>query len=432
MKRIPAAILLTAVSLALSPALGEDRPALKDAFKNSFLIGAALNARQFTGKDERGAALVRAQFNSITPENVFKWESIHPRPGSFDFDAPDRFVEFGEQNHMFIVGHTLVWHNQTPKWVFVDDKGAPLSRGKLLKRMREHIHKVVRRYRGRVRGWDVVNEALNDDGTLRPTPWFNIIGEDFIAKAFQYAHEADPKAELYYNDYSLENEPKRNGAVALLKKLKAAGVPVTGVGIQGHDNLQWPTIEQEDATISAFADLGLKVMITELDVDVLPSAIQGQSAEVTQSAEYNAKLNPYKEGLPDSVQEALARRYADLFRVFLKHADVVTRVTFWGVTDGDSWKNNWPVPGRTNYPLLFDREGRPKPAFDAVVHLGKAEASEAGSGVLLRVPSCPLWLIRWFKSNRTTKDTKAHEGRRMVSAERGLAYLPSCRTSTPY
>ena len=358
--------LSTFVTLAL-PLYAQTTPSLRDAFKDDFLVGAALNEAIFSERDKRDAAIVKAQFNTTTPENVLKWESVHPQPEKYDFAAPDRYVAFGEANHMFIVGHTLVWHHQTPKWVFEDAKGKPLTRDALLQRMRDHIQAVVGRYKGRVRGWDVVNEALEDDGTLRQSPWMKIIGEDYIEKAFQFAHEADPAAELYYNDYSLENEPKRKGVIELIRKLQAHGVPVAGIGIQGHDNLEWPTIEQEDATIAAFAALGVKVMITELDINVLPSPAASGSADVSLKGAANPDLNPYTRGLPDSVQQALTKRYAELFRVFVKHSDVIRRVTFWGVSDDSSWLNNWPIPGRTNYPLLFDRDGKPKPAFDAVI-----------------------------------------------------------------
>lgn len=247
---------------------------LKDTFKGSFLTGAAVNPAQFTEQDARGAALVKAQFNTITPENVLKWERVHPQPGSYSFELPDRYVAFGEKNHMFIVGHTLLWHNQTPAWVFQDDKGNPADRETLLKRLHDHIQAVVGRYKGRINGWDVVNEALEEDGSLRQSPWLKIIGEDYIVKAFQFAHEADPQAELYYNDYNIENEAKLKGALELLRKLQAQGVPVTGVGIQGHWHMDAPSNEQVDAAITAFGKLGLKVMITELDVDVLPLAFQ--------------------------------------------------------------------------------------------------------------------------------------------------------------
>ena len=336
---------------------------LRAAFEDQFLVGAALNVAQFSGRDTLGAGIVRTQFNAITPENALKWASLHPRPGVYDFAAADQYVTFGQRNGMFIVGHTLVWYKQTPRWVFQDSRGNPVGRDTLLARMRDHIHTVVERYRGRIRAWDVVNEALNDDGTLRPTPWLTIIGEDYVARAFEFAHEADPAAELYYNDYALENAPKRRGAVELVRRLRGEGVPIAGVGLQNHDRMDWPTPAEEDSTIDAFAALGVGVMITELDIDVLP--------ERDRSA---TDRDPYRDGLPDSVQRALARRYATLFAVYLKHRDAIRRVTFWGVTDGDSWLNNWPIRGRTNYPLLFDRRGRPKPAFDAVIAVARRPA----------------------------------------------------------
>lgn len=375
MKKLFAVIALICFSvLALmshAPSQGAARATLKDAFKKDFLVGAAINQNQFSEHDARGVPIITSQFNSITPENVLKWESVHPEPNKYNFDSPDRYVAFGEKYHMFIIGHTLVWHNQTPRWVFQDDKGNTADRETLLGRMRDHIHTVVGRYQGRIKGWDVVNEALNEDGTLRQSPWMKIIGEDYLAKAFEFAHEADPKAQLYYNDYSLENEAKRNGAIELIKKLKALGVPIVAVGLQGHDKMDWPTVEQQDATITAFAKLGIKVNITELDIDVLPPAAQNRGADITLNVELQAKLNPYANGLPDSVQQALAKRYADLFGVFVRHRDVIERVTFWGVTDGDSWLNVWPVRGRTSYPLLFDRSGQPKPAFDAVIRTAR-------------------------------------------------------------
>jgi len=268
---------------------------------------------------------------------------------------------------MFIVGHCLVWHSQTPRWVFQDDQGNPLTRDALLERMHDHIRTVVGRYKGRIGGWDVVNEALNEDGTMRQSPWYKIIGDDFVLKAFQFAHDADPKAELYYNDYSLENESKRKGAVELIKKLTAAGAGVTAVGLQGHDKLDWPSVQQQDDTIQAFKALGVKVAITEFDIDVLPRVTRQNTADISATARGGAGSNPYTDGLPDEVQQQLAKRYADLFGVFVKYRDTVSRVTFWGVTDADSWLNNFPARGRTNYPLLFDRQGKPKPAFDAVI-----------------------------------------------------------------
>lgn len=357
------------------PAATPAQTSLKDAFANYFKIGAALNPGHFTATDDMGSKLAIRHFNSITPENDMKWERIHPRPDAglagYNFDAADRYVEFGEKHGMFIVGHCLVWHSQVPRWVFQDSEGKPLSRDALLQRMRDHIFTVVGRYKGRVNGWDVVNEALNEDGTLRESPWFNIIGEDYIARAFEYAREADPKAELYYNDYNLDYEAKRKGAIDLVKKLQQQGIKITAVGSQSHDKMETPTIQQIDDTVKAFKELGVKVAITELDIDVLPAVTRQPTADVSVRAQANAASNPYVAGLPDEVQQALAKRYAEIFNVFLRHKDAITRVTFWGVTDRLSWLNNFPAPGRTNYPLLFDREGKPKPAFDAVVREAK-------------------------------------------------------------
>ncbi len=343
--------------------------ALKDAFKDSFMIGAALNRRQIFEEDKLGVSIVRTHFNSITPENILKWALVHPEPNRYDFAASDRYVEFGEKYGMFIVGHTLVWHNQTPRWVFENDKGNPVDRETLLKRMREHIFTVVGRYKGRIKGWDVVNEALNQDGTMRQSPWFKIIGEDYLVKAFQFAHEADPSAQLYYNDYDLELPAKRAGGVELIKKLKAAGVPIYGVGLQNHNLMEWPSVEDEDATIAAFENLGVKINITELDVDVLPRTTK-PGADYAVDVPVTPQLNPYVNGLPDAQRAALVMRYAKLLHVYLTHRDAIDRVTFWGVTDGDSWLNNWPIKGRTNYPLLFDRLGRFKP--DTVFELKRS------------------------------------------------------------
>jgi endo-1,4-beta-xylanase len=357
-----AAVLLAALAIS-----AQAPTTLQQAYRGDFYIGAAINTAQITGQDARGDAIITTQFSSISPENALKWENVHPLPGKYDFTLADRYVSFGQQHHMWIVGHNLVWHSQTPAWVFHDDQGHQLTRDALLARMRDHIHTVIGRYKGRIQSWDVVNEALNEDGTLRPSLWYRIIGPDYIAKAFEYAHDADPQAQLTYNDYNLENPAKRDGAVALVRKLKADGVPIDCVGIQDHDSLNWPTSAQESAAISAFARLGVKVAISELDIDVLPAATQQQTADVSLSLAQNPKLNPWPNGLPDSVQQDLAKRYAALFGVFLKHRTEISRVTLWGVTDADSWKNDWPVKGRTDYPLLFDREGKPKAAFYAVI-----------------------------------------------------------------
>jgi len=342
---------------------------LKESVHGRFLIGAAINGAQIREENPRTTDLIARQFSSISPENALKWENLHPRSDGYDFTLADRYVDFGERHRMFVIGHTLVWHSQTPRWVFEDSPGHPCSRSVLLARMQDHIRTVMGRYRGRVKGWDVVNEALEEDGSLRNSPWKKILGDGFIPEAFRCAHEADPAAELYYNDYSLENPRKLAGAVRLVRRLHQAGVPITAVGIQEHVNLDWPAPGLLDSAIRTLAATGVKVNISELDVDVLPPPGSGHSADVSRHFAGGTGLNPYPTGLPETVQQALARRYADLFGVYCRHAQDIRRVTFWGVADGDSWLNDWPVSGRRSYPLLFDRAGQRKPAFAAVLQV---------------------------------------------------------------
>jgi endo-1,4-beta-xylanase len=340
---------------------------LKDALEGKFYLGTALNTRQITGEDSVSAAVIKEHFNAIVAENCMKSGPLQPAEGSFDFTLADKFVEFGEKNNMFITGHTLVWHSQAPQWFFKDDQGKDVSRDVLIERMKKHITTVVSRYKGRVKGWDVVNEALNDDGSYRKSKFYEIIGEDFIKLAFQFAHEADPSAELYYNDYSLANPEKRNGAVAMVKKLQEQGVKIDGIGEQCHIGLDYPDIKDFEASILAFGALGVKVMITEMEISVLPMPDWNAGAEVSASFEYQQKLNPYTAGLPDSVNMLFEKRYLDFFSLFLKHRDVISRVTLWGVNDANSWKNNWPIFGRTDYPLLFDRNNQAKPVVKKII-----------------------------------------------------------------
>ncbi len=362
--------ILTVLLLAscISTAGQKPEATLASAYKDHFYIGAALNTSQYTGEDQRGIPIVEKHFNSISPENDLKWERIHPKPGVYNFEEADRFVEFGEANEMFIVGHVLVWHSQTPDWVFEDENGNPLSREALLERMEDHITTIVTRYKGRINGWDVVNEALNEDGTFRESKWYQIIGPDFIAKAFEYAEAADPDAELYYNDYNMFNPGKADGAIRMVKDIQEQGIKVSGIGMQGHYGLQGPTAGEVEASIIKFGELGI-VAITELDIDVLPPAFEYMGADISMRADLRDELNPYIEGMPDSIKQAQIDQYSAYFEVFLKHADKINRVTTWGVTDGDSWKNYWPVSERTNYPLLFDRQGKEKEVVNVLIEL---------------------------------------------------------------
>ena len=361
-------LLLTLLLMGCSAPQQEQAPSLKDAYKDMFLIGTALNANHNFGHDTLGIKLIQDHFNSIVAENCMKSMHLQPTEGVFFFDEADKFIAFGEANNMHIVGHTLIWHSQAPDWLFTDENGEDVSREVMIERMRSHIHTVVGRYKGRVDGWDVVNEAVLDDGSWRNTKFYEIIGEEYIKLAFQFAHEADPDAELYYNDYAMSQEGKRNSVVEMVKKLQEEGIKIDGIGMQGHMGMDYPDISEFEKSIEAFAALGVKVMITEMDITLLPFPA-GETAEVSLTAEYQEKMNPYAEGLPEEVEAAFNKRYSDFFGLFLKHQDKISRVTLWGLTDNDTWRNDWPIPGRTDYPLLFDRNYQPKPVVQQLIDL---------------------------------------------------------------
>ena len=352
---------------------GGDDLTLKHAFKDYFLIGTALNNDQVMGVDRLSANLAIQQFNSITNENSLKWERVHPEPDRYNFTPVDSFVAFGEKNGMFIVGHTLVWHNQTPDWVFEDTAGNPASREVLLARMKEHIQTVVGRYKGRIHGWDVVNEPLEDDGQLRQTKWMQIIGADYIEKAFEWAHETDPDAELYINDFNMWKPGKVAGVIRLINDLRAKDIKVNGIGLQGHWGLDYPLLEELEECFASYSTLDVPLMVTELEMDILPRPDNYTGAEITRSIAMGEKMNPYPDSLPDSMQKMLANRYADFFRIFGRYHQHISRITFWGVYDGQSWRNNWPIPGRSAYPLLFDDQLKPKPAFYSVIRTGMGQ-----------------------------------------------------------
>jgi len=340
---------------------------LSDAFENQFLVGAAISEDQILGKDKKSISIVKNEYNTITPENSLKWMFIEPQPNKFNFDVSDKYVDFGMKNNMHIVGHALVWHSQLSDYMkkIKDRKTMSFH-------IQNHINTLVKRYKGKIHTWDVVNEALNEDGTLRESVFFNIMGSEYIENSFSWANDADPDVNLVYNDYNLCEEPKRKGAIKLIKNLQKKNIKIDGVGIQAHWQLNSPTIEEIEKTIISFSELGIDVMFTELDISVLPSPWELQGAEVNQNFEKfedDKKMNPYPIKLPDAVKKKLANRYKDIFKLFLKHQDKISRVTFWGVTDKNSWLNDWPIKGRTNYPLLFDRNYQSKIAYKSIIDL---------------------------------------------------------------
>jgi endo-1,4-beta-xylanase len=349
------------------PAVNLGKPTMK-GFRKSFAMGAAIPGAELSEAERR---LLFANFNTVTPENCMKPAALHPAEGRFDFAKADALVEMAHANGLTVNGHALLWHNQCPDWFFTDD-GRQAGRELVLQRMRAHIAAVAGHFAGKVQSWDVVNEAIDDkDEYLRKSKWLTSIGEDFIAEAFIAAQKADPKAELYYNDYKIERQPKRDKALRLIRDLKQRGVPVHGIGIQGHWQLDQIPFEDIEDAILAFHSEGMQVAITELDIDV--GARKTAGAEVGVSEQDRADL--FAKGLPDDVQQRLADQYARLFELFLKHQDKITRVTFWGLHDGRSWLNYWPYK-RTNHPLLWDRALQAKPALSAVLALTREEADK--------------------------------------------------------
>ncbi len=339
---------------------------LKNEFKENFYMGVAINKRQIEEQDSLETALISKEFNCITAENIMKSMFIHPLKDTFDFKLTDKYIAFGKKHDMFIHGHTLVWHSQLAPWFKAINDSTEMAIA-----LENHIKTIVSRYKGKIDSWDVVNEALNEDGTLRNSVFLNTYGEDYLAQAFKWSFEADPNADLYYNDYNMTNPDKRNGAIKMIKAIQDKGIKVDGIGMQGHWSLDSPSIEVIEESILAYAALGVKVAITELDINVLPNPWDLVGAEVSQNFENSEKMNPYPKSLPDSIQTKFTKRYQDIFKLFLKHQDKISRVTFWGLSDNHTWLNDWPIKGRTNYPMIFDRQLNAKKAYDSILSLKK-------------------------------------------------------------
>lgn len=363
-------VLCAVLAAATAPGAEPVAPPLKAAFDGKFLVGTILDWPALLGRAPLDVALASAQFNAFTPANSLKPDATQRVEGRFTLEQGERLVELANACGATPVGHVLVWHSQTPAWFFQGPDGQPAGRELALTRLRTHIATVVGHFKGRIKQWDVVNEALSDapGEYLRPSPWLKAIGEDYLAEAFRAAHAADPDALLIYNDYNIELGYKRPKALRLLKSLLDQGVPVHAVGVQCHWRLGGVKLAEVEESLRQYGALGLKVMITELDVGVLPSRYRGADVNVREGMtnELRAALDPYVTGLPDDVAQRQADFYRQAFEMFLRHREFIGRVTFWGSHDGDSWLNNFPIRGRTDYPLLFDRQRRPKPACEAV------------------------------------------------------------------
>ncbi|MGM0882026.1 MAG: endo-1,4-beta-xylanase [Bacillota bacterium] len=324
-------------------------PKLYEAFSQSFDIGAAVNTRTIQTQKE----LLAYHFNSITPENEMKFESLHPSEDTYTFEQADEIASFAKAQGMKLRGHTLVWHNQTSDWLFQDSKGGTIDAETLLDRMKSHIETVMKRYKDSIYAWDVVNEVIADEGAelLRQSKWLDIAGEGFIAKAFEYAHEADPKAVLFYNDYNESNPVKREKIYKLVKGLVERGVPIHGVGLQAHWNIKNPGLDDIRSAIERYASLGLQLQVTEMDVSVFEH--DDRRTDLTVPTE--------------QMKELLTERYERFFKLFREYKQHISAVTFWGAADDYTWLDYFPVRSRKNWPLLFDEQQQPKEAFWRVV-----------------------------------------------------------------
>lgn len=363
---------LILAALVLAAACSPKAPVLKDSFKGKFLIGSAVNEQQIREIDVKGDSVLFRHFNCIEPENCLKSAEIMPTFGNYQWELADKYVEFGEKHGLEVFGHCLLWHSQlTPDFCY-DAEGKLIDQETLKARIKQHIYTVVGRYKGRIKGWDVVNEAILEDGSWRNSPFYQIMGWEFIPWAFQCANEADPNLELYYNDYSMHEPGKFETALQMVKDLQARGIRIDALGFQAHIGMDYPDLALYESFIRRVKDeTGIDVCITELDMSILPTV--SQSADVSGMSFYQAmrdpemrervmkELDPYREGIPEDVFAAWNKRFGDVLDMFLRNSDAVRRVNVWGICDAQSWKNGFPIPGRQDSPLWFDREYKIKP-----------------------------------------------------------------------
>ncbi|HLP72404.1 MAG TPA: endo-1,4-beta-xylanase [Bacteroidales bacterium] len=343
--------------------------ALADAAKGKFLVGVAVNMQQVNGMKSIESDLITREFNAVVAENCMKPGLIHPEENRYNWTDADKFVAFGEKNNLVVTGHCLIWHSQIGKWFFVDENGKDVTPEVLKERMHQHITAVVGRYKTRIKGWDVVNEAFEDNGSYRKSKFYQILGKDYIKYAFQFAHEADPGAELYYNDYNVETPAKCDAIMGMIKELKDAGIRIDAVGSQAHMHMDSPTLENTEASFRKLKSAGVKILITEWDISILPNPYSG--ANISANFKYSPEMDPYRESVPDSILQKWNKRVLDMFQLYLKYDDVIDRFTIWGLNDAVSWLNNFPIRGRKDYPVLFDRNNQRKTVVDEMIKMAK-------------------------------------------------------------
>jgi len=364
------------VTVTAAHANHHETTTLREAFAGKFYIGGTISPWALRTPTEGMAQLAYTHYDAITADNAMKWGPFNPQPGEYRMEGADAFMAFADEHDFYTIGHCLFWHSQTPGWVYEDADGNDLTREALLARMRERAELYAERYGSRVDVWDVVNESIESDGSRRRSRFNQILGDEFEAEAFKIADAVMPKsAKLIYNDYGMTDPGRRDAVVAMVKDFQQRGIRIDGIGMQGHWSMNRPSIQEIEDSILAFASTGLPIHITELDVDFLGRdqffGAEGANVDI-QSRQATPENNPYPDGLPPEAEEQLAKRWEEIFALLLKHSDKIERVTFWAITDANSWLNNWPARGRTNYPTLINRDGSLKPAYHRVVELAKA------------------------------------------------------------
>lgn len=350
---------------------------LWEAYRDYWYTGVSVNQWEVEGNQDADWSIITKNFNWVVAENCMKCEVIHPKEGIYDFTLADQFVNKAKAAGLKVLGHCLIWHSQCAPWFHYDDKGNLVSAEVLKQRMREHIYTVVSHFKGRVDAWDVVNEAFEDDGTPRKSLFYQILGTDYIPLAFQYAHEADPNIQLFYNDFSMNKAQKVEGVANFFRPLIQQGLPVTAIGMQGHLVLEDNNyIEEYEHSIKTITALGVPTFFSELDLTVLPNPYGFSGANISDAFVYRPEMDPFKNGLSKEKEAEIEQFWVSFFQMLLRHHKDILRVNFWCLNDGNSWRNDFPIKGRTDYATLFDRQNRPKPFMQTLINLVKPQPAE--------------------------------------------------------
>lgn len=395
MKQIRNILATATATLSAATALAQTAT-LKDAYRDYWYTGVSVNQWQVKA-DAKSAIdntftsnaaadqtadwdVIARNFNYVVAENCMKCEVVHPQEGVYDFTLADQFVDKAKAAGLKVLGHCLIWHSQCAPWFHYDEQGKLVSPEVLKKRMREHIFTVMNHFKGRVDAWDVVNEAFEDDGTPRQSLFYQILGTDYIPLAFQYAHEADPSVELYYNDFSMNKAAKVKGVTDFFRPLVRQGLPITAIGMQGHMILEGNNyVEEYEHSINTITSLGLKTFFSEVDLSVLPNPFGFSGANVSDRFAYRPEMDPMTKGMSKEKEQEVEQFWTDFYQMLLRHRNDILRVNFWCLNDGCSWRNDFPIKGRTDYATLFDRHNQAKPFVEKLIRLVSPQAETAAA-----------------------------------------------------